>query len=69
MQVSAIVCHIFATNFDTSSPFHLLTMHFSSRQTTKMHPKIIHITSNKLKQPDFEVCKNDTFTPRLEKHH
>jgi len=34
-----------------------------------MHPKIIHITSNKLKQPDFEVCKNDTFTPRLEKHH
>jgi hypothetical protein len=55
------------TIFNTSSLNCLLTMQPSSHQTTKMHPKIIHVTLNELKQPDFEDGKKHAFTPRSER--
>jgi hypothetical protein len=68
MQLSAVVSCILATNFDASSLFCLLTMQSPTHQTTKMHPKIIHVTLHDLKRPDFKVGENHAFPPPLKRH-
>lgn len=66
--VSANTSYFMAKKSYHLSFFHLLAMHSSSYQTTKMSPKIVYVTLNELENPVSRAGKNHAFAPSFLVH-